>query len=1305
MASRANIGQRPGRRERLTKLLPLMLLAVPTLLAVSLWSRTPPSNDKALLSTDAVSLQYLQLWSRARPTDIELRLRLVRALLAASRYDEAAQVLESIPDGTAEQRLQVRLLRLEIHIGQRGRTPGGAPPAPELQHQLLQELEALLSEPLPSEQLTQLAAHSLRYGYPELAARIYQRLAVTQPQQRRKWLEAAAEQALAGGEPAVAGKIFEELAESAADLQQRRQDALRAINAYVSAAQADKALALAKLYAARLQDDPAILDLAAKLALANNQPGQAGHYYAELLRLSQDGLDKRRYAKLVLTALTATGQVDEALAAAGRFIEMFPGNLELLSVAVKLARAGNRTRLAQLWGRALLARNPNNPKLIAQQISIELAAGDTAAALELARRLIELQPDRIEPRERLAQISLWVGQPQTALEQWAYLALHLNYFKHLEPAIRMAPQLSDLETLAQLLALKARRGRLTNPQLISLVDTFEAIGEPEQLVGILAGYVERHPDHREAWLALADEHERRGDLKAALALLERIGRDFGSNLSLLMHQAELLNQLRQPYKAYLLLRDALDHAGVASTHELLDRVERRPRPARERPPQEPAPGSRKAPELTAEPRKAPELTAEQRKPLLKLLAETFWYSEPEPEAIEEYRHLWRQGALLGDSAARYVAVAKAQGLLDEAQQVSEEAYLRFGGAEFLLTAMDLAYRRERWDDLGRQIRLASQHPERFADDKNYFLTLAEYYTHQGEYGPALRAYLRVVALDPSLVAARADVLWLLIEHSEHIDRQKDKRNRRDLFRFLSSWSKLAKDEPTLWLPFATGWAMLGRSKEAVAFYQREWTRRPEDHLWLLGYAADLDSVSRSSDARRLRRYALTLLRPEALRAAHQGATPGEREVLRAYTELVREVYGVGKGSRWMSELWRRGLGPQVQRDLLAVWRANGEDAESSPFIRDSRTVSRTNPWGRFAKAPKRSQEQQVATIADPPADIGISIEEAEPAPAPLLVLEPDAAAGEDQIPVRAKNIGIEADAQNIDELIILATRVSALVARGAWAVGGHFGVNQLLFSGIELPPPSLTEIDLAAYGMWRHRAGRLEVGAAANLRSDANVFSGWLKESFEPWRGGTLNLGLHLNELTTDSPRLRLYGTRHHLDLSLHTSFLTDGLLNLHGSAYQYRTRTNQDLGYGFSAEGDIGYRIHRVRPLWTVRATASYGRNFASPITGFGPGTDLLASFGGDLPEQFASFGVGTHVEHRFPGIAPIGAGRWRYLGELWVGWLWPLNIVGFEARAGIGLALPRRQELSLTGFIANNRWLGPGVLNAGLGLRYSFR
>ena len=204
-----------------------------------------------------------------------------------------------------------------------------------------------------------------------------------------------------------------------------------------------------------------------------------------------------------------------------------------------------------------------------------------------------------------------------------------------------------------------------------------------------------------------------------------------------------------------------------------------------------------------------------------------------------------------------------------------------------------------------------------------------------------------------------------------------------------------------------------------------------------------------------------------------------------------------------------------------------------------------------------------------------------------------------------------------------------------------------------------------------------------------------------------LQLGLHLNELATDSRWLRIYGARHRATVGLSTSFAGDGLLNVQGNFYHYHTRTDQEIGAGGNLDLELGYRIRRVRPLWTVRASGSYTRNFllTDKSPEFGAGSTSASELINTLPLEFAAAGVGTRVEHRFPGVAPIGPGRWRYFADAWVGWLWPVNLVGFEMSAGVTLALPRRQEVSLKGFVANNRWLGPGVLNAGVSLSYTFR
>lgn len=1279
--------------------------------------------------SDRLSLQYLRLLLAVHPQDAGLKLRLAQMLLELGRLDEAGQLIASLPSNDPRLGPEIKRLALLLHLAQIAQDPERARREPDLTGRLVKDIEAQLAEPLSAAELARLAAESLRIGHPELAAQIYLRLSVMDPQQRKKWLEAAAQQQLAIGQPAAAGVLYDQLAGLVGDTPEGRRYALLALNALTGANMGEKALAFARRYLEKFPDDRELLEAAARLALGNGQPLQASAYYDALVRIAHnagganDRADALRFAKLGLLSLSAANKPELAMLTAGRYLQSFPGDPELLAAATKLAVANQKPNQARQWGRALLASRPGNPALLAHQIDIELAAGDQIAALELAQRLLSRHPDDHKQRERLIQLSLWNNRPNLALTNLAYLAQHSRDRKYLDQALKMAPQLYELDILADLLALKARRGRLSNTELLALVEAFENVARPEELVQVLTAYLQRESDHREAWEALAQVHERRGDLESALATYERVSRDFGSSLREVTHRAEVLWQMQQPTRAYVLLRDALDHSGIATTQELLTRAELGAQSKENQPagaplqmiaPQRetaPAPSKNQEKESASAAKQAsspqaaePTEADKERQSFLKLLAELVWHSEPRPESLKEYRTLWRSGALLRESTERYIQLAEERELPDEAITVAVEAFHRFKDPEFLLAAMDLALKLRRFDDMDRLIELAHQQPELLASSKRYYLTVAEYYVKKKDYERAESSYLKVIALDPSTVAARADVLWLLIDHSGDRDRLRGKRNRLALARYLTDWRRLAVDEPALWLPFATGWAMLGRSQEAVSYYQREWTQRPTDHLWLLGYISTLDAVSRSSDVHRLRRFALEQLRTDALRAAHKDATPAEREVLKAYAELVRDTYGPGKGSRWMAPLLNTGLDPEVAKGLWATWRSGPESAAPSYWVTDSNTITATNPWGRFPKAPKPSQEQTQVTLADASS---AADETEEPPPAPLRVLDQDAAAGEDQVPENAQIISLAAGAQSVNDLLILNTSVSALVARGIWAIGGHVGINQLFLNGADDPQAAATEVDLAAFGQYRHRLGRLEVGLGANLRADANLWSGWASESFRLWRGGTLQVGVHVNELASDSRWLRIYGARHRLTTSLNTSFAGDGFLNVQGNLYHYHTRTNDEIGTGANAELELGYRIHRVRPLWTIRASGSYTRNFqlTDRVPEYGAGSTSAASLIDALPTEFAAVGVGTRVEHRFPGVAPIGAGRFRYFADVWVGWLYPVNLVGFEMNAGVGLALPHKQEISIGGFLANNRWLGPGVVNAGVSVKYLFR
>jgi tetratricopeptide (TPR) repeat protein len=1276
------------KREHLLRVRHLVLLML--VLCVSLFILAPSTGrlEADLTGSDSLSIKYLYLLTAMHPSDTHIRLRLAQALLNANRREEADRLLDSIPLSDPGQ-LLLRVLKLHSHLARCHDEKPQPPHSADCQELLVQELESLLKEPLPAEELRGLAALSLSWIRPDLAARIYLRLIEVDPEQRQKWLMEGARQFLASGQPGQAGELYAGLEQLMTDPLQRRRYALLALAALTAAGPGKRAQALAHRYVESFSDDMDVLRAAARIALENNQPAIAGRYYAELSRLAKDQSQELNYARLTIMALTAADQSRAALRAAEGYLQLFPSDYELLRSGVRLALGNGEIRHAQEWGRELLKLHPSSSAL-AEQINIELYAGDAAMALELAQRLYGKHPSGTRNREQFAVLAERAGRPLLALAQWAALAIQTGKPDYLDKAIKMAPQLYDFETLAKLLAYKAQHGPLSDTELTSLVDTFESIGEPERLVAILRDYLLRYPRNRFAWESLAKVQERRGDLKESLSLFEHVSREFGSDMKESTHRAELLWQLHRPMEGYLLLRDVLDHAGVATTQKLLARTELAMPPA--------ATLSQERKQTAAE---------KERGTFFHLLAELLWFSEPRPESLEEYRMLWQLNGMRPDSAERYIRLAEAQGLLDEGIKVAEAAFMRFKNVDFLLLAMELAADNERWQDMGRLIRIAREHSDELADNKQYAYYVAEYYTQKGDYQRALRAYFRVLELDPGTIAARVAILELLTEHSDESKRYSDARSRQELLRLLTEWRPLAQQESALWLPFASGWAMLGRSREALAYYDREWRLRKSDHLWLLGYVSTLDAVSRSSDVRVIRRYALKMLRPDAMAAAHRGATKAERELLNAYVELVRDTYGAGKGSRWLSGVLHRDLDPEVTRGLAVNWRVS-DGEEWNAWVPDSQTIQRQNPWGRFRKAPKPGQEQVQATIADATVLAQASNSDAaEPPPAPLRVLGPDAAAGEEQIPDRSLQTTLESGVESIEDLVTLYTGISERYTHGAFALGGRAAVNYLLLNPVFDPEASPTEGDLSLYGMWRHRLGRLELGLTANLRADASLFGGFLAETFNLWEGGTLRLEGHLNELTSDTSWFRIYGARHRALLSFYTSFLKDFFLSIQAQGYQYHTRLNEQLGGGIATDYEVGYRINRVRPVWTVRISGGFIHNFAltNKLPEFGGDSSSASSIFDDLSLNLIYAGIGTRVEHLFPGVAPIGAGRVRYLLDLWAGWMWPLNIPVFEVHTGVSLALPRKQEVSLTGFVENNRWLGPGVINAGVALRYLFR
>src|SRR5690606_18689266 len=115
-------------------------------------------------------------------------------------------------------------------------------------------------------------------------------------------------------------------------------------------------------------------------------------------------------------------------------------------------------------------------------------------------------------------------------------------------------------------------------------------------------------------------------------------------------------------------------------------------------------------------------------------------------------------------------------------------------------------------------------------------------TRQGNSDEAQRLYLKGLALYPNDNLFRERLMWLYVDQGRTAD----------LKPLLTTWKARARQDRTLWLPFASASQMLGRGNEALAWYRMYLKKNPDDWLVQAAYADALQGAGYLDMAQRLR---------------------------------------------------------------------------------------------------------------------------------------------------------------------------------------------------------------------------------------------------------------------------------------------------------------------------------------------------------------------------------------------------------------------------------------------------------------------
>ena len=552
------------------------------------------------------------------------------------------------------------------------------------------------------------------------------------------------------------------------------------------------------------------LVFAAKQRMAAAQPRLAARNLCQAFLLERAPKKKTEIAKSCLRAYLQAGIDQEALKAAVKVLgtsvsaSSLRGDAELLLLAANIAEPLDDREHALAWLEESSRLLPRDQKLAERIVRLQVSMGLLDESLARAASLRESLVPGSDRHRLLAHIYDWNGQSDEALALWLSFARHQADEEAEARAFALAQAKPDYEALVQLLEAVMPRRRLTAAEAEAYVKAGLNIAQPSHVEQQLRKHAERFDNPSETVKALTDVLVLQGKPRAALSLYEEMPDTHNGRQRLAL--AKLYEEAGNAQKSFnLLLRESgsPDPAYAEEYWRLLANV-------------------------------ATQLGQDNHasKAYEKVLS-------LRPKDVEVLEHLQRLAARHRDDK--------------KSESLAHYGWDRLRRIEDLQRLMRFSWKRKNWKELDHWLSLAEAQPTMAqAPDYWYFRSIRKMASGERDaVRHALRELLRLRGPDPEVTEA---LIWLLLS---------DKKIDHALLQaVVKPYHNPSGTQPAVSPPLAEALAAaehtLGRSIQAAPRYLQTLTKRPQDFLWTLTLADNMEWAGCPASANHVRFYALQL---------------------------------------------------------------------------------------------------------------------------------------------------------------------------------------------------------------------------------------------------------------------------------------------------------------------------------------------------------------------------------------------------------------------------------------------------------------
>jgi len=885
-----------------------------------------------------------------------------------------------------------------------------------------------------------------------------------------------------------------------------------------------------------------------------------------------------------------------------------------------------------------------------------VGSGALVDAWRVAKSAVQQQPDNLQWRQRLAQLSEWTQKPQDAYNQWLYLYARNRQDKAANDALlRLAPALGDKQMALTMWLSRHVHTSLTATQIAELMTLFEENGQPEQGVVFFEDNYNRN--HNPDYLA------------AAARLAQRMGND---HKALLHYERLLETHVAQPEWVISAVILYLRQYNSPKAMSVMQRYQSQ--------------------------------IPEAKTQFWQLMGDMAWLQQKDETSIRAYKTLSRQQALTDIQRERLFVLLERY-YPEEAANLAYTFYQQQKDSRSLMQALGYLVQQQDWGRFASfLVNISTTELAPLEKNAEFLLMRAQYYAHAKQTDKANTDIARAYQMAKQNAAVASQVLWYYI----------DQRDIKQVKELLRTHAQQALTESVFWAPFAAAYHELDDIPQAMAFYQKQLKANPSDALWMLNYA---DAVSRSGQvgmADRIRRQAWGLLAEQKQKAQQPPLPLSRHPQLLAYANLTLQNLAGDGANKYMQRMVNRlrGLDDKQQddqqtNDLILSWAINNNAIPAAKLWLMGRYgkhyKSQSPEWGKTTVALQTNDTQTLARLNEnsdalPPYDrhdIAQALEfEGQAAQIAFDNLRgntSDNPMHERYVSsyLRQANIaGVQVDAAQGDA----QTRVGGL-AYASLRIAPHWHL------GVEIANYGVTQDSDSVYSdrVTRNNLYGLSLGyerlryqwsvATRNHQLLENWWSGEAQANYSLSSKLALSASMRYAMPNRDTSAMSLVGMEDVLQASATYAITVRDYVRLSTQLAQYRTQTDRYLGTGAHVDWEIGHRIRTEYPDWNIKLLGAHRRYtrdgsadvaslaaFKDPallgLAGFRESSELLLPVDTDYFALCAGAGQNLSERRNLDGTSQVGryySKAWRPLGEVCATYNSAAATTGYSALTGI--------------------------------------